>query len=207
MSIAGRRASQGYDYQDIIAVHWLTQLLHDENLASVQLEIIALLGESEKATVDDVVITFKDRSISFIQAKKNQPEHENWTLDDKTLKDELAKICEQLEKTSHSKIILYSRSPFGELQKLSEACLTLYQSYSIFKAQAPITTLKPTLLKLAAIFQRTEEQSYELVKRINFGSYHSLDDWQTWNLSLLANKVTQPETALDILVIKQKLLV
>lgn len=50
MSIAGKRASQGFDYQDIIAIHWLIQLLQNDELASVQLEIIALPSESEGAT-------------------------------------------------------------------------------------------------------------------------------------------------------------
>jgi len=46
MSIAGKRASQGFDYQDIIAIHWLIQLLQNDELAS----IIALPSESEGAT-------------------------------------------------------------------------------------------------------------------------------------------------------------
>jgi hypothetical protein len=80
MSVAGRRASQGYDYQDIIAVHWLIQLLQNNELESVQLEVNVLPNESEKVNVDDIVLTYRDKSINFIQAKKNQPEYENWTL-------------------------------------------------------------------------------------------------------------------------------
>lgn len=115
MSAAGKRASQGFDYQDIIVVYWLIQLLHDDNLETVQMEIMALPNESKAVTVDDIVLTFTDRSITFIQAKKNQPKYTEWRFSDKTLQDELVKFCQQLEQTPYSTVTFYSRSPFGEL--------------------------------------------------------------------------------------------
>lgn len=198
MSAAGKRASQGFDYQDIIVVYWLIQLLHDDNLETVQMEIMALPNESKAVTVDDIVLTFKDESITFIQAKKNQPKYTEWTFSDKTLRNELVKFRQQLEQTPSSTVTFYSRSPFGELQKLAEGCEKLYNTYSVFTEQAP-ATLKDPLKKLAGIFKRTEKQSYELVKRIGFGGYHNLDEWENLNRQLIENRVTQPDTALAVL--------
>jgi len=198
MSAAGKRASQGYDYQDIIVVYWLIQLLQNDELESVQMEVMALPGKSVAVTVDDIVLAFKDESITFIQAKKNQPKYTEWRFSDKTLQDELVKVCKQLEQTPNSTVKFYSRSPFGELQKQAEDCKNLFNTYPIFTKQAP-ATLKDTLKKLATIFKRTEEQSYELVKRIGFGGYHNLDEWENLNRQQIENTVTQPDTALAVL--------
>jgi len=40
MSAAGRRSSQGDEYQTRVATHWLIRLLEDDNLDYIQAEVI-----------------------------------------------------------------------------------------------------------------------------------------------------------------------
>ena len=122
MSLSGTRSSQGDEYQLRVALHWLIQLLTDENIKGVQVESVGVPGHDIPVSVDDVVVLYEDGRSIYIQAKKNQPEHDSWSLSDKVLQDELGKARDQLEVDKREEVWFYSRSPFGELKKLIEEC-------------------------------------------------------------------------------------
>lgn len=197
MSIAGTRSTQGDEYQLRIALHWLIRLLSDNSINAIQAESSGVPGEDFKVTVDDVVVLYVDGRSSFIQAKKNQPNFQHWSLSDKVLQEELLKSRNQLESKDDSTVIFYSRSPFGKLQKLVEGC-RYYPDFPTFKRDAPNTLTQP-LAELSGIIERTEEQVFSLALRIVFGPLHGYDDWDRQNWADFDNIYPNADKALPIL--------
>lgn len=196
MSIAGTRSTQGDEYQLRIALHWLIRLLSDNSINAIQAESSGVPGEDFRVTVDDVVVLYVDGRASFVQAKKNQPNFHHWSLSDKVLQEELLKSRNQLESKDDSMVIFYSRSPFGELQKLVEGC-RYYPDFTTFKRDAPNTLTQP-LAELSGIIDRTEEQTFQLALRIDFGPTLGFDDWDRQNRADLDRVVPQVDKALPI---------
>ncbi|MGR8980220.1 MAG: hypothetical protein ACU84H_09035 [Gammaproteobacteria bacterium] len=196
MSIAARRSHRGDEYQLTVAVHWIIKLLLDETIMSVQVDAVVLPGESDLINVDDIVIAYQDGTYRFIQAKKNQTDHKPWQLSDSVLKDELKKARSQLEKTPTGTVEFCSRTPFDELAKLIEGRLD-YPNYSTFTTNAP-STLKNPFAKLAKIFKCDEETTFALLQRIEIGPHHDYPQWEESHRTLLENKVTDVDTALDV---------
>ncbi|BCL39679.1 NACHT domain-containing protein [Nostoc sp. MS1] len=197
MSVAGKRSSLGDEYQLRVALHWLIRLIKDESIESIQVNSTGLLGEDSAISVDDIVVLYKNGYVCFIQAKKNQPQHNNWTLVDTELQKELRKARDQLESRGNSKVMFYSRSPFGELKKLVEDC-RYYPEYSAFVRDAAQNQLE-CLKRLAKILERTEEITYFLIKQISFGSTNEFDEWDRQNKSDLESLVPNVDVALPIL--------
>lgn len=198
MSEAGKRSSQGDEYQIRIATSWLIRLLEDDLLDFIQAEAMSLPGDDQAISVDDIVVVSRDGSKRFIQAKKNQAKHETWKLSDKTLQAELCKARDQLEGTLDSVVEFCSRSPFGQLKKVAEDCRTIYSEYPLLVSSAP-ATIKDPLATISEIINRPEEITHQLVKRIEFASALEFDELDRFNLRALERLVTQPETALRIL--------
>lgn len=197
MSIAGRRSSLGDEYQLRVALHWLIRLLEDNTIESIQVDSTGLPGENSSVTVDDIVILYKNGHACFIQAKKNQTDHKAWSFSDKVLKDELCKAREQIESRANSKVIFYSRSPFGELASLVENC-GYFPEYSAFHREAD-EKQRESLKTLAKILGRTEESTYFLVKKITFGSPQGFEEWDHQNKSDLARVVPKVNLVIPIL--------
>lgn len=170
MSLAGRRSTLGDEYQLCIALHWLIQLLNDPTIKSLQVNSTGIPDSTGrpyqdlKITVDDVVIIYADDSICCIQAKKNQPQHNVWSLADRILIEELQKALKQLESRENSRVMFYSRSPFGELQALIETC-RYFPDYISFQRDVSRNQVV-VLRKLASIFNRSEEETFRLGTRI-----------------------------------------
>ncbi|MEO0926743.1 MAG: hypothetical protein AAFY63_12825 [Cyanobacteria bacterium J06643_13] len=197
MSIAGKKSSQGDEYQLRIALYWLIRLLDDNHIQGIQVNSTGVPGEDYSVTVDDIVVLYKDNSALFIQAKKNQTGHKAWTLSDKTLKEELINSRDQLESKNDSEVRLYSRSPFGELKSLVEVCRD-YPDYSAFTrdgAKKQVSNLK----RLSKIFERSEEVTYDLAIRISFGPTNEFEDWDRCNLNDLDRIIPQAKLAISVL--------
>lgn len=190
MSLAGVRSSRGDEYQLRIATYWVIQLLTDNELEGVQAESLGVPGDQAPPMVDDVVVLRKDGTRIYIQAKKNQKDFKAWSLQDSILKDELVKAREQLESDPKGKARFYSQSPFGELEKLAEACIS-YPDYKTFSADATITLTDP-LNSLSVIIDRSLSDCFELCKRIEFGPYHRYEDWDRVNADALLLLYTKP---------------
>jgi len=197
MSIAGERSSRGDEYQLRIALHWLIRMLGDDSIRAIQAESTGVPDEDYPVSVDDVVVLFQDGSAYFIQAKKNQPQYRHWSFTDIVLQEELCKARDQLESREHSTVYFYSRSPFGDLQALTEGCQA-YPDYSSFIRDAP-KTLTSSLSKLAEIIERSKESSFYFVRGLQFGPHLGFEDWDRENLAALDRIVSRAGQAMPIL--------
>ena len=197
MSIAGTRSAQGDEYQLRIALHWAIRLLTDEEVEAIQAESMGLPGEDIRIHVDDVVVCLTGGDRIYIQAKKNQPDHSAWSLRDRTLQEELVKARDQLEGDPNGEVRLYSRSPFGEFQKLVETSRS-FPDESTFLALAP-DNVNQLLQRVSEIFGRDRATTLQLVQRISFGLTLSFDEWDRQNRHDLARIIPRPEPALDTL--------
>lgn len=197
MSIAGKKSSQGDEYQLRVALHWLIRLLDDDSIAGIQVNSTGIPGEDYSVTVDDIVVLYQDDSALFIQAKKNQTDHKAWSLSDDTLKKELVNCRQQLESKDNSKVRFYSRSPFGELKSLVEVCLD-YPDYSAF-ARDGAKKQTSNLKRLSEIFERSEEVTYNLATKISFGSTNEFEDWDRCNLNDIDRIIPRAKDAIPIL--------
>ncbi|GAB4536476.1 MAG: hypothetical protein Tsb0014_24280 [Pleurocapsa sp.] len=197
MSIAGKKSSQGDEYQLRVALHWLIRLLDDDSIAGIQVNSTGIPGEDYSVTVDDVVVLYQNDSALFIQAKKNQTDHKAWSLSDDTLKKELVNCRQQLESKHNSEVRFYSRSPFGELKSLVEICRD-YPDYSAF-ARDGAKKQTSNLKRLSEIFERSEEVTYNLATKISFGSTNEFEDWDRCNLNDLDRIIPRAKDAIPIL--------
>lgn len=198
MSVAGKRSSQGDEYQLRVALHWLIRLLEDNSIQGLQVNSVGIPGQDFPVTVDDIVVLYKDGRACFIQAKKNQTDHQAWSFSDKTLKEELRKACKQLESTENSEVKFYSRSPFGELKALIEFCKHFPGDYSAFNREAP-NNQSQALEKLSKIVERSEEVAFSLAQRISFGPTDEFEDWDRRNHEDLDRLVPRADLVRPIL--------
>ena len=116
MSEAGVRSSIGDEYQVMLAVWWLAQMLTDETLKKIEVDSTSLIN-GERVRVDDVII-HKNEGIIFCQCKVDHPRRGTWNATD--LKDDLCKAWKQWQKNPEGEIYFYSSGPFGNLQHLQE---------------------------------------------------------------------------------------
>ncbi|MDA3789180.1 MAG: hypothetical protein PF503_11925 [Desulfobacula sp.] len=195
MSRAGTKSSQGDDYQRLIAVHYLIQLLSDDRIDYIQAESNGLPGIDMEISVDDIVISYVDGRRKYIQAKKNQASNRAWSLAD--LKEELPKIRNQLEQDENGSVELYSRTPFGDFQSLVEASRE-YPCITQFKQQSGKKNIR-NLEKLSKEWNRSEDASFNLLSSIKFGSHHSFEDWSKMNERNLSQIVSNSDLAIPIL--------
>lgn len=197
MSIAARRSHRGDEYQLAVAVYWLTRLLSDPNIVSVQVDAVSIPSSPDTVDVDDIVVTYGNGTARHVQAKKSQPNHNRWQISDAGLKEELVKAHRQLLKTPDAIIEFCSQSPFGDLAVLVESTRD-YGTHEVFSAQAT-TNLKTALAKLERVLGCSGDIAFGLVKRIEIGSLHNFAGWEAVNHSALQSQVDDPETAIDVL--------
>lgn len=113
MSNAGLHSNRGDIYQNLVALDWLLTLLADKDEVYQAIEI-----DSVRYLVDDVVAVKSDGTLIACQCKKNQSEHKAWSVSD--LADELQKAAKLLQAQPKAIVRFYSRSSFGDIQKLLE---------------------------------------------------------------------------------------
>jgi hypothetical protein len=199
MSIAGKTSSQGDEFELQIALHWLINLYRDEGIDFVQVDSTGIPDLKQEIPIDDIVISYKDGRKKFIQAKKNQPKYQSWRFTDEVLKEELVKARKQHELTPDAEIWFYSRSPFGNLQKLAEG-VRKFGSYTSFNNSAP-QTLKGPLKSLTRIISPkitalSLKKSYAMAKMLFFDSNQ---DWASRNLLDLKGHFPQAKTVKNVL--------
>ncbi len=196
MSIAGVRSWRGDEFQLRVALNYLIRVLAGD-LAGLQVESVGLPGYDEAIEVDDVVALLFGDSREYVQVKKNQQEYESWKLRDRVFRTELVSARDQLERDATGVVRFFSRSPFGELQKLKEEadpCPDL----AAFKRNVG-QGVAASLSELAAILERSETQTLDLVRRIRFGAVRGFDDWDAENLRELQRIVPSALTAQPVL--------
>lgn len=197
MSLAGKRSTQGDEYQLCVALHWLTRLMRNDEITGIQVESVAIPGETEATAIDDIVILFRDGHREYAQVKKNQLDYKAWALSDPKLAPELVKMRMQLEKDPSGRVLFYSGSSFGDFQKLAEECNRIPE-YPAFEANTS-GALKKSLQTLAAIIARSEADTFALAKKVQFGGARTEEEWNTQNLADLDQIVPRAKTAKHVL--------
>ena len=195
MSVAAKRSHRGDEYQLKVAVHWVTQLLSENELEWVQIESVVLPGEEEYVYVDDIVLCFKDGTHRYIQAKIHQTDRRAWSISD--LADELIKARNQLETDPPGKVIFYSQTPFGAFAKLIEDSRD-YETYEAFLKLAPDTLLDP-FNALTKVLDRSPQVTYSICKQMEIGPHHTLDYWDQVIRNDLLRVIPNPDKALPVL--------
>ena len=123
MSQAGIYSNMGDEYQLLTAIDWAINILSSHEYQWLEVD-------STRWDVDDVVIGLINDQIICCQCKKNQSTHRSWSFSD--LKDELTKAVKTLSGDPKTLVRFYSRTPFGELERLKEYSKTQpdHSSYS-----------------------------------------------------------------------------
>ncbi|MBF0583595.1 MAG: ATP-binding protein [Magnetococcales bacterium] len=199
MSVAGTHSLRGDEYQLLVAMHWLIQLLRpDAKIEWMQVESNGIAEDSNAVLVDDVVVGCQDGRRCYMQVKKNHPRHETWTIKDSDLRDELKKAREQLTKNPQAFVLFYSRSPFGELKKLAEN-VHMFPGYTHFEQNAA-NNLKNTFSELCKLWNQEEPQiAFDLVCRLDYAISRDFDEWEQANRDELGRLVPRTAEALGIL--------
>ncbi|OOZ40272.1 hypothetical protein BOW53_08480 [Solemya pervernicosa gill symbiont] len=152
-------------------------------------------GIEEQASVDDVVIIYRNQPRLHIQAKKNQTHHKSWSISD--LKDELVKAHEQLIFSPGVLVRFVSRSSFGDIQILSEECIR-HPDLHTFKKQAP-SKQQQLLTKLSGLLRIDAASAFETARHLRFmvtGDQSSLDSRNRNDLNTITAK---PDIAVSLL--------
>lgn len=194
MSKAGVLSHQGDDYQVKIASKWITHLLFNDCIASIQVESTGLRGDDVSPFVDDIVVEFTDGHRVYIQVKKNEPRYQNWTLKNPTMERELIKARDQLEMEGthqRTKVLFYSQSPFGKIRSLAKE-VDVYVDFKLFESEAP-PYLKFELDNLAGLWDRTQEKAYALLKNLDFITTSDFEELDRDLRSLLSSRFECPE--------------
>ncbi|MBE0427294.1 MAG: ATP-binding protein [Nitrospirae bacterium] len=167
-------SNQGDEYQRLIVLHWMVQLLSNDDLEWVQIEAIAHPETGDRILIEDVVVAYKDDRKIYIQAKKNQPQYRSWSLNE--LKDNLLKAKAQLEKDPQGQVYFYSRTPFGELHSLKEST-RLYEDFLMFDGNAP-GTIKDIFENFNGIIGTSGAEAFAIIQQINIGEHHDFSGWE-----------------------------
>ena len=197
MSKAGKHSSEGDEYQLQVALHWCINVLTDVNIYYLAIDIVTIPSDPtiKKVEVDDIFIEYEDKKRVFIQAKKNETNYENWRLNNPTLKEEIKKAYQQYLNNNSDpkyKIYFYSASPFGKFQKAVKDINKdkLYSTY-LLSAQ----NIKDTVNSISKIIQVKEEETFNFLLSIGFGSTRTIEEWNQNNLERLNLLVTKPTQA------------
>lgn len=195
MSLAGVRSSRGDEYQVQVALDWIVRLLMDDEVLSVQVESLGIDGEVPPS-VDDVVVRLVDRTI-YVQAKKNHPARNVWSLSDPVLQAELVKGRGQLEADSDGEVWIYSQSPFGRFEQLCDEA-PYYPDHTAFSADVP-QTLLDSLRRFAEVIDRDAPTAFNLVRRIRVKRTLDFDDWEATVRRDLRMRFARPDDVLYLL--------
>lgn len=196
MSEAGVRSSIGDDYQDSLAVWWLSRMLSDETLMEVEVESTSLVND-ERVRVDDVIIRMQDGRTIFCQCKVNHPKRGTWDV--AALEDDLRKAWGHWKRVPEGNIHFYSSGPFGDLQHLQERADRMPDT-AAFLHEMPknIFAEYSKFLQIIAQSQFASDEIYSFFRHVHF--FVKADrDLHTEAQSYLYHHVTQKQMALTLL--------
>ncbi|MFK5950094.1 MAG: hypothetical protein QM500_15125 [Methylococcales bacterium] len=197
MSLAGIRSNRGDTYQRSVAIHFIVEMLLGDEIEGVQVDSVAIPGNDELIFGDDIVIFKADGKKCYIQAKVNQTLHHLWSITDSVLKKELLAAREQLLSDTSGEFHFYSRTPFGDFQRFIEE-VKLYSDYPAF-IRVSAKKHQVVLAQLATLWEIEEDLALSLSQQIFIGSHNSVEQWDTYCLSLLCAHFSQPETTFELL--------
>jgi hypothetical protein len=202
MSLAGIRSNRGDHYQRSVALYWIVNMLTDDNIIGIQVDSVSLPNEDIQVFGDDIVVLQRDGKKIYIQAKVNQPKHQEWRLSDTTLRKELCAAKKQLLQDNDCEFHLYSRTPFGELHRLVEE-INLYPDYPAFVRESA-NNHKKTLNNLTNLWTPdnsdfNDSSAFELTRRLSIGSSNSSENWIDLSQKILRSQFSKPTLVADLL--------
>jgi len=190
MSKAGIQSNRGDGYQTLVAFDWALTVLSDPDYQWLEVDSVDYL-------VDDVVIGKADGTKICCQCKKNQTRHKAWSLTD--LKDELLKAISLLTRDSTTTVRFYSRSNFGELERLREYS-TSYADDPTYKANLGQSHKKTdAALENLLAEQSSSPSTYQFLQHTRFEISPELDRMQTLLRERLRQLVSNHSVAYDTL--------
>lgn len=193
MSVAGVRSNRGDGYQTAVAIDWAIRMLLDQNIASIDVDTTALVGDTP-ATVDDIVVRYVDGRTVYLQCKKNEPNFDAWTT--KTLSDELQKVATLLRTDKTGEVMFCSRNNFGQIGKLREHLQTQPDHKAYIKSLTK--TLKQEHQALTKFFGGptfSSVDTFSLLQRVEFVTTNSIEQLAALQKAMLARHVTNPHVA------------
>lgn len=190
MSKAGIQSNRGDGYQTLVAFEWALTVLDDPTFEWLEVDAATL-------KVDDVVIGKTDGSKICCQCKKNQTEHQAWSVTD--LAGELQKTSLMLASDPKTSVRFYSRSPFGELAALREFSTTYPDeaNYQANLGQATGTT--DAKLKTQLAHHTPTLSTYDFLRRTTFESSPELDRMEALLRERLRRLASNPDAAFNAL--------
>lgn len=190
MSKAGIQSNRGDGYQTLVAFEWALTVLDDPTFEWLEVDAATL-------KVDDVVIGKTDGSKICCQCKKNQTEHQAWSVTD--LAGELQKTSLMLASDPKTSVRFYSRSPFGELAALREFSTTYADeaNYQANLGQATGTT--DAKLKTQLAHHTPTLSTYDFLRRTTFESSPELDRMEALLRERLRRLASNPDAAFNAL--------
>lgn len=197
MSLAGIRSNRGDTYQRAVAIHFVVEMLLGNEIEGIQVDSIAIPGEDHAIFGDDIVLLKAGGKRCYVQAKVNQTDHHPWRITDSVFKKELIAAKEQLLSDELSEFQFYSRTPFGDFQRVIEE-IRLYPDYPAFQ-RTSANKHKRVLDQLSQLWEIDGEYAFLISRRIFIGSHHSVDEWDNYCVNLLKIQFSQPETAYELL--------
>ncbi len=197
MSIAGVQSSRGDAYQTIVAAGWAIRTLY-EPIEWLELDATSLDPSGNPVGVDDIVIAYTDKRV-YCQCKKNSPTHEKWTPS--ALQGDLEKAGRQLARDPSGLVRFYSRSPFGDLSRLTEHA-RIHPDSPAFVHSLPESLRAPYTALLhywGPSLAQTGETAYSYLRRIEFEVTSDFPDLQARQLGELRQQVSQHARAYEAL--------
>lgn len=202
MSLASVRSSRGDSYEILIAAQWAVRMLPGMDIESVGIDSTELDVSGEFVTVDDVVVTFRERTKTYCQCKKNQTDFDSWKVSD--LADDLKKAANQLTRDPRGTVVFYSTVPFGQIQKLREHSIAFSDSEAFQKSLSTnksLATVANTLTTLWSEWIDTGNRTlFDLLRRISFEGTSSQAVLADQILRDLRMHVTGTENVYDALI-------
>lgn len=190
------RSNRGDAYQHSVALHWIVEMLLNDDITGVQVDVITTPNINDHVYGDDIVILFNNGLRYYIQAKVNQKEHKSWSLADPTFSKELIAAKKQLISDSNCQFFFYSRTPFGLFQRLIEEA-RIYPDFEDFDREVA-NNQKQLFSEINTLWGLEKSESFPLIKRIYIGDHHSSIEWQKYSLERLRLSFSKPKTALEL---------
>jgi hypothetical protein len=198
MSVAGVHSNRGDAYQTALALKWVIEMLVDAQIVWIEVDSTSLSADRKPIPLDDIVVRFRNGDTRYIQCKKNQPDYNSWTV--AGIRVDLLKAARALTADLSSRVIFYSRSPFGELGKLREHAKT--QPDGVAYRQSLSKSLAASDAKLGHCWADelpASSSTYDYLKRVDFETTPEIEAINREQLALLAKHVTQAPEAFDTL--------
>lgn len=199
MSLKGRGAQRGFQFQDYVALYYSLDLLKDRELVSVEIESTGLSEDPNSLFVDDIALRYRNGVRKFIQVKLSGKGMKDWSMKSLAQIGELQKICKQLALNSNDLVELVCPDGFSNLRELKRDTNEVHDSEG-FAAHSS-EAAKARMRLFCELTHVNELQAFNFIRRLSFGARHEQDEWKEHCLTKLHRYVDIPEEAFSSLLV------